>query len=104
MFHYYDPLPQADDVTRTVAVHECQNCGKTCERLTWLEGWNFNACETCAEEAAAEDAREAAQLFCKNCFTDVEDASELTRASVCPGCAAEEAREFWLNVRAGGRY
>jgi hypothetical protein len=55
MFYYYDPQPQTDDVTRTVAVHECQNCGKACETLTWLEGWNFNACDECAEEAARED-------------------------------------------------
>ena len=104
MFHYYDPLPLTDDVTRSVAVNECQNCGKACETLTWLEGWNYNACEACAEEAAAEDARAEAQLFCKDCFTDVEDASDLTRAGVCRSCAAEAWREFWLNVRAGGRY
>jgi len=104
MFHYYDPLPKTDDVTESVAVHECQNCGHACETLVRLEGWNFNACDACAEEAAAEDARAEAQLFCKNCFTDVEDASELTRASVCQRCAAEASREFWLSVKAGGRY
>ncbi|HKE24950.1 MAG TPA: hypothetical protein VKB88_21455 [Bryobacteraceae bacterium] len=71
MFHYYDPLPKTDDVTATVAVNECQNCGKACETLVWLEGWNYNACDTCAEEAAREDAREAAerQKPCVNCKT-----------------------------------
>jgi len=104
MFHYYDPQPQTDDVTATVAVHECQNCGQACETLTWLEGWNFNACDACAEEATREDARAEAQLFCKNCFTDVDDPGDLNRAGVCCGCAAEGSREFWLNVKAGGRY
>jgi len=104
MFHFYDPLSQTDDVTASAAVNECQNCGKACETLTWLEGWNYNACEPCAEEAAREDARAEAQLFCKNCFTDVEDPSDLNRAGFCRGCATEESREFWRNVSAGGRY
>ena len=94
MFHFYDPLPKTDDVTASVAVNECQNCGQVCETLTWLEGWNFNACDACAEEATREDEREA-RPFCKDCFCDVDDPSDLTRAGVCRGCAAEAAREFW---------
>jgi hypothetical protein len=71
MFHFYDPFPKTDDVTASVAVNECQNCGKACETLTYLEGWHFNACDQCAEEAAREDAREAAELRkpCVNCKT-----------------------------------
>jgi hypothetical protein len=98
MFHYYDPLPKTDDVTASAAVHECQNCGKACETLTWLEGWNYNACDACAEEAAREDEREA-RPFCKDCFCDVDDPSDLNRHGVCRGCAAEAAREFWLEHR-----
>jgi hypothetical protein len=104
MFHYYDPQPQTDDVTRTVAVNECQNCGKACETLTWLEGWNFNACDACAEEAAREDERAEAAVFCRNCGAEADPEDLTKRSKVCPNCAAEESREFWLNVKAGGRY
>jgi hypothetical protein len=103
MFHFYDPLPKSDDVTASAAVNECGNCGKACETLTWLEGWNFDACDACAEEAAREDEREAVP-FCKQCFSDVDDPRDLNRAGMCAVCAREESREFWLNVRAEGRY
>jgi hypothetical protein len=98
MFHFYDPLPKTADVTESVAVNECGNCGNACETLTWLEGWNFHACDECAEEAAREDAREA-HFFCKNCFSDGDDAGDLNRAGVCRGCAAEASREFWAEHR-----
>jgi hypothetical protein len=99
MFHCYDPLPNTDDVTASVAVHECQNCGKACETLTYLEGWNFNACDACAEEAAREDERAEAVPYCKQCFCEVDDAGDLNRADMCLGCAAEAAREFWAEHR-----
>ena len=104
MFHYYDPKPQTGDVTASAAVNECQNCGEACETLTWLEGWNYSACDACAEEAAREDEREAA-IYCRNCDSEIDpDDERSTRTKRCRGCAAEEAREFWLNVRAEGRY
>jgi hypothetical protein len=67
----YDPRPKTEDATESVAVNICENCGHSCETLIDLAGWNFRACETCAEEAAREDAREAAEARrpCVNCKT-----------------------------------
>jgi hypothetical protein len=67
----YYPRPKTEDVTESVAVNVCQNCGRCCEKLHDLPRWNFKACDKCAEEAAREDAREAAELRkpCVNCKT-----------------------------------
>jgi hypothetical protein len=58
----YDPRPKTEDVTESVAVHTCENCGKACDELIDLPTWQFKACPECAEEAARQDAREAAEL------------------------------------------
>jgi hypothetical protein len=67
----YDPRPKTEDVTESVAVNVCENCGRTCEELHDLPEWNFKACDECAEEAAREDAREAPEQRkpCVNCKT-----------------------------------
>jgi hypothetical protein len=61
----------SDVVTESVAVHVCENCRHSADTLIDLPSWNFKACETCAEEAAREDAREAAEVRkpCVNCKT-----------------------------------
>lgn len=47
------------DTNYSAAVNECENCGKPCETLHDLsDGWNFKACDQCAEDAAREDARD----------------------------------------------
>jgi hypothetical protein len=51
-----------EDTTSSVAVHVCENCGRACDELIDLPGWQFRACEVCAEEAAREDARAEAPL------------------------------------------
>jgi hypothetical protein len=167
MFHYYDPLPQTDDVTVSVAVNECQNCGKACETLHDLPRWNFQACDECAEEAARADELETREVreflvadgwkpfekglsqddgyidlsrdfgftwrlryfdgeswgketdgdtldelkvalgiiaYCSNCHVEVDPDELSKRSKMCPACAREASREFWLSVRAGGRY
>jgi hypothetical protein len=45
-------------VTDSVAVHVCENCGHSCETLIELPEAEFRACETCAEDAAREEALE----------------------------------------------
>lgn len=50
-----------DDPSYSVAVNICENCGKPCDELIDLPIWNFKACPTCADDAAREDAREAAE-------------------------------------------
>ena len=63
----------SDVVTKTVAVNVCENCGASCDSLIDLPSWNFNACETCAEEATREDRRSldaiAGPKTCVNCKT-----------------------------------
>lgn len=49
---------QSSDICYSSAVHVCENCGQACDELIDLPGWNFKACEACAEEAAREDARD----------------------------------------------
>jgi hypothetical protein len=167
MFHFYDPLPNTDDVTASVAVHECQTCGKACEELHDLPRWNFKACDACAEEAARADERETREVreflvadgwtpfenglsqddayidlsrdygftwelkyfdgegwskptegdtldelkvalgiiaYCSNCHVEVDPDELSKRSKMCPACAREASREFWLSVKAGGRY
>ena len=44
------PAPAADN--------ECENCGRTCERLTRVPEFNYMGCDDCMEEALAVIARE----------------------------------------------
>src|SRR5215472_4575487 len=34
----------------TPVLEECQNCGRACKELTYLEDWKFRACSACARE------------------------------------------------------
>ena len=61
MFHYYDPKPKTDDVTASVAVHECQNCGTSCETLHEVPHFDYMGCDDCLEEAMAVIARESCE-------------------------------------------
>ena len=97
----------SDTVTESVAVNVCENCGKACDTLIDLPSWNFKACETCAEEAAREDEREAlairkareaaARTFapkpCVNCKTRMSRWDSLYCSDTC-------RREFSGSLRA----
>jgi hypothetical protein len=39
----------------------CNNCHQHVEDLTYLTGWDYNACEQCAAECAGIEAIEAQQ-------------------------------------------
>jgi hypothetical protein len=43
-------------------VNVCENCGRACEKLHDLTGWNFKACDECAEEAVREDERDTEEV------------------------------------------
>ena len=64
MFHYYDPKPKTDDVTASVAVHECQNCGTSCETLHEVPHFDYMGCDDCLEACPwnrfARESRETA--------------------------------------------
>ena len=53
--------PDADDATYSAAVHYCENCRESCDRLTWIPEFNFSACDRCAEEAFEVFAQEKKQ-------------------------------------------
>src|SRR5215831_9414508 len=39
-------------------LEQCQNCGRACEELTYLEDWRFRACPACARECQLTDEAE----------------------------------------------
>ena len=98
MFYGYVPLydsqPKGDE---SAAVNVCENCGHSCDTLIDLPSWNFKACETCAEEAAREDVREAEELRkartqtalpfapkpCVNCKTRISRWDSIYCSDVC---------------------
>ena len=50
-----------EDVTFSVAVLQCENCGQTCERVTHVPEFDYMGCDDCMEEALAVIAREACE-------------------------------------------
>ena len=46
------------DVTFSVAVLQCENCGQSCERVTHVPEFDYMGCDDCMEEALAVIARE----------------------------------------------
>jgi hypothetical protein len=52
---------RGDDVTFSVAVSQCENCGRTGERLTHVPEFDYMGCDDCMEEALAVIAREQAE-------------------------------------------
>ena len=50
-----------DDITSSVAVNECENCGRACETLSPVPGFDFMGCDRCLDEALAGIARERSE-------------------------------------------
>ena len=46
------------EAASTSPLEECQNCGRPCEELVYLESWKFRACPACAREAQLTDEAE----------------------------------------------
>ena len=56
------------DASESAAVNECDNCHRTCERLSHIPEWDFMACDDCMDECAAileQEREDAARL--ENC-------------------------------------
>jgi hypothetical protein len=57
---YHDPADA--DAEETVAVLECENSRKACEKLHHVPEFDYMGCDDCMEEAMAELSRESAEL------------------------------------------
>ena len=53
-------LGSSRDVLYSAAVHICQNCGQTADRLTLVPEFEYLGCDDCMEEALKQVAREQA--------------------------------------------
>jgi hypothetical protein len=51
----------SESATYSTAVHICQNCGETAERLTLVPEFEYVGCDDCMEEALKLIAREQVQ-------------------------------------------
>jgi hypothetical protein len=60
----YDDAPNRE-TEETVAVLECENCGKACEKLHDVPEFNYKGCDVCMEEAQHALAREIWEHFGK---------------------------------------
>ena len=49
------------DAPYSAAVHICQNCGRTADRLTLAPEFEYMGCDDCMEEALKQIAREKAR-------------------------------------------
>jgi len=82
---FYDTVP-------TPVSEQCQNCGRACEELIYLEGWKFRACPACARECQLTDEAERLcpalydEVIRANGVREIEAAFKAHAASGCNEC------------------
>jgi hypothetical protein len=85
---FYETVP-------TRVLEECQNCGRLCEELVYLEGWDFRACPTCARECQLTDEAERLcpslyeQVIRANGVREIEAVFKAHPGSQCPSCGVD---------------
>lgn len=77
------------------AVLECQNCRRTCKRISWVPEYEIEMCDTCRDEAMVLDQSMelpcAARLELANQCASVKEFSEAFRTHMitCVNCSIE---------------
>ena len=76
-------------------LQECQNCGRACEELTYLEDWKFHACPACAHECQMTDEAERLcpalydEVIRANGLREIDAVFKAHRNSGCTECGSE---------------
>ena len=82
---FYETVP-------TPELEQCQSCGRGCEELIYLDGWDFRACPICARECQLTEQAERLcpvlydQVIAANGVREIEAAFKAHSASTCAGC------------------
>jgi hypothetical protein len=77
---YIDPDEGRDDPFFTYAPEVCVNCLRSCERLTWIPGFNYFGCDDCASEAKIMVFAEENCPALYRCIVRAKRVSEVQRA------------------------
>ncbi len=75
------------DPPYSAAGPQCENCGQTVDRISWVEGWDYWGCDDCHAEAVAETARELVELASQ-------DAAETLVLLAKSGCTLSETAAY----------